>query len=84
MILTLLNKFILRKTKMIETTHRYKDDWVILRFEKTSDPRKNNKSEYRTWSEWKSWVQNAKRYWHEDDANQALVRLRFLSKKNVW
>lgn len=78
------NNLYWEKQKMIETTHRYKDDWVILRFEKTTDPRKNNRTEYRTWSEWKSWVANAKRYWHEDDANQALVRLRFLSKRNVW
>lgn len=70
---------------MIETTHKYKDDWVILRFdEKEKDRRKNWKTEYRTWTEWKSWVNNAKIYWHEDDADQALVRLRFLARKNVW
>ena len=70
---------------MIETTHKYKDDWVILRFnEKEKDRRKNWKTEYRTWKERKSWVNNAKIYWHEDDANQALIKLRILARKNVW
>jgi len=70
---------------MIETTHKYKDDWVILRFdEKEKDRRKNWKTEYWTWTEWKSWVNNAKIYWHEDDADQALIRLRVLARKNVW
>ena len=70
---------------MIETTHKYKDDWVILRFdEKEKDRRKNWKTEYWTWTEWKSWVNNAKIYWHEDDADQALIKLRILARKNVW
>jgi hypothetical protein len=70
---------------MKEIIHKYKDDWVILRFDENDiDRKKNKKSEYRTWSEWRSWVANAKIYWHEDEAAQALVKLRFLSKSNVW
>lgn len=71
--------------KLTETIIKYKDDYVIIRFDPNEkDIRKYNRSEYRTWSEWKSWVANAKIYWHEDEAAQALVKLRFLSKSNVW
>ena len=70
---------------MKEIIHKYKDDWVILRFnDKDIDWRKNNKTEYRTGRERKRWVANAKLYWHEDDAAQALVKLRLLSKNYVW
>lgn len=70
---------------MKETIHKHKDDWVILRFdENEKDLRKNTRSEYWTWKEWKSWIANAKLYWHEDDAREALVMIRILAKKNVW
>lgn len=69
---------------MKETTHKYKDDRVILRFdENEKDWRRNWKSEYRTWSERKSWVANAKLYWHEDDADQALVALRIKRRRDL-
>lgn len=70
---------------MIETIRRVKDEYVIFRFDENEhDMLRNKKSEYRTWAEWKPWLANAKRYWFEDVAAQALVNLRILSKKNVW
>ena len=70
---------------MKEWIHHLKDEWVILRFdENETDWKRNKKSEYRTWSQRKSWLANAKRYWTEADAAWALVKLRILSKKNVW
>ena len=47
--------YIVNIAKMIETTHKYKDDRVILRFdENEKDWRKNSRTEYRTGREWKS------------------------------
>ncbi len=67
---------------MKEQIHKYKDDYVLLRFDENElDFRANNKSEYRTWKEWKSWFKNAKLYRNEDDAREALVMSRLLSKK---
>lgn len=67
---------------MREWIHKYKDDYVLLRYdEKELDLRANKKSEYRTWTEWKPWFKNAKLYRNEDDAREALVRSRFLSKR---
>lgn len=64
-------------TKMKEAIHKYKDDWVILRYDdKDIDWKKNWRSEYWTWTEWKPWLRNAKIYRHEDTADQALVMLR--------
>lgn len=71
--------------KLTETIIKYKDDYVIIRFDPNEkDIRKYNRSEYRTWSERKSWVNNAKIYWHEDDAAQALVKARILAKWGIW
>ena len=70
---------------MKEAIHKVKDEYVILRFDESEhDWTKNKRSEYRTWEGWKPWLANAKRYWFEDAAAQALVRLRVLSKKDVW
>lgn len=64
-------------TKMKEGIHKYKDDWVILRYDdKDIDWKKNWRSEYWTWTEWKPWLKNAKVYWHEDSAREALVMIR--------
>lgn len=64
-------------TKMKEGIHKYKDDWVILRYDdKDIDRKKNWRSEYWTWTEWKPWLKNAKVYWHEDTAREALVMIR--------
>lgn len=71
--------------KLTETIIKYKGDYVIIRFDPNEkDIRKYNRSEYRTGRERRRWVANAKLYWHEDDAAQALVRLRLLSKNDVW
>ena len=65
--------------------HKVKDEWVIFRYDdKDHDWLKNKKSEYWTWAEWKSWLANAKRFRFEDAAAQTLVKLRLLSRKNVW
>lgn len=70
---------------MKEIIHKVKDEYVILRFdENENDWLRNKKSEYRTWAEWKPWLANAKRFFFEDSAAQTLVKLRLLSKKDVW
>ena len=70
---------------MKESVRRVKDDYVIFRYnEEDKDWLKNDRSEYWTWSEWKIWLKRAKLYWTEDDAAQALIKIRLLSKKGVW
>ena len=70
-------------TKMKEGIHKYKDDWVILRYDdKDIDWKKNWRSEYWTWTEWKPWLKNAKIYRHEDSAREALVMIR-VKKANL-
>jgi len=70
---------------MKEIIHKVKDEYVILRFdENENDWLRNKKSEYWTWAEWKPWLANAKRFFFEDSAAQTLVKLRLLSKKDVW
>lgn len=70
-------------TKMQEAIHRYRDDWVILRYdEKDVNWKKNWRSEYWTWSGWKPWLKNAKVFWHEDTAREALVMIR-IKKANL-
>ena len=65
--------------------HKVKDEWVIFRYDDNDhDWLKNKKSEYWTWADWKSWLANAKRFRFEDAAAQTLVKLRLLSRKNVW
>jgi hypothetical protein len=76
-------------TKMKEAYHKYKDDWVILRYDdKDINWKKNWRSEYWTWTGWKPWLKNAKIYWHEDSAREALVMIRVkkanLPTDEVW
>ena len=70
---------------MIETVHKCWGDYVILRFDENEKDRRTNwRTEYRTWAEWKPWLKNAKKYWFEDVAAQALVGARILHKNKVW
>lgn len=67
---------------MKEQIHKFKGNYILLRFdEKELDLRANKKSEYRNWTERVKWVANAKQYRTEDDAREALVMSRILSKK---
>lgn len=77
--------YILIYAKMEIAIHKTKDEWVVFRYDPNEKDRKRNKkSEYRTWAWWRTWLSNAKRYWTEDDAKEALVMMRVLSKKSVW
>lgn len=70
---------------MIDWIHKLKDGYAVLRYDsKEADIRKYNKSEYWNWRERVKWVANAKKYRTEDDAKEALVMSRILSKKSVW
>ena len=62
---------------MKETTHKYKDNYVILRFdENEKDWRTNWRSEYWTWDGWKPWPDNAKQFLFEEWAEQELISIR--------
>ena len=59
---------------MKKQIHKYGNKYVIFRYKEDDFSRKRDrKSEYWTWKEWKPWFDNAKLFLSEEEARKELL-----------